>query len=510
MVSNYLRRWPLRTLLVVWLAASAYSALTMYGFHQEDEVGQITAFYLHKAGELSADELPWEHKHAVRPWIQPAVYFALFGGEISRSGYNHLFFERVSYVLSFFLIVAAVLAFGSLLMKGRDGPLRRGSVLAVAVVASVWFLPSFALRHSSEALAAVLLVGFLWLWERGETRSGIYPAVAGALAGLTFWVRFHTGIFFVGWFVAGLAFRRRERYWLSIGRMAIAFVAVCAAMVVVDSWGYGRFELTPWNYFEDQVVKDVASYFGVFGVEWYFVEGSLALLNPLFFVWFAIVMRRGWGDRFSRSVACGIAVFFVVHSLTPHKELRFLVPVLPIAMLLVARDFLWRDWTAAWERRVAHPVYLRVVIGLNIAAFVLFAASGTKSPRNQVEFSVWKIETPATVFSATNLFQYFDGALEEPPFFVGLPDVGLLNARFRKPPGVEYVYAPPERFYEACSTDPHAYVLVTSGQSDRGGQLIDDEKVVSQEEFPPSWLAGLLSSTRTWRFKLVRCVDLPG
>ncbi len=97
-------------------------------------------------------------------------------------------------------------------------------------------------------------------------------------------------------------------------------------MVVVDSWGYGRFELAPWNYFEDQVVKDVASYFGVSGVEWYFVAGSLALLNPLFFVWFAIVMQRGWGDRFSRSVACGIAVFFVVHSLTPHKELRFLVP----------------------------------------------------------------------------------------------------------------------------------------------------------------------------------------
>ena len=511
MFREYLRRRPLQVLLIVWLAASAYSALTMYGFHQEDEVGQITAFYLHKAGVLTADELPWEHKHAVRPWVQPAVYYALFQGVIARDGYNHLFFERVSYLLSFFLVAVGALAFAWLLgERCRDRVLPHGAALGVAAACSAWFLPSFALRHSSEALSAVLLISFLWVWERGERRAGFYPALAGMVAGLTFWVRFHTGFFYLGWFVAHFWFQRRARDWRKIVKAALGFGAICGSMVLLDSWGYGRFELTPWNYFEEQVVNDVASYFGASGVEWYFVEGSLALLNPLFFLWFGIAVWRRWGDRLSRSIGCGVALFLFVHLLTPHKEMRFLAPVLPVAMLLIAWDFVSRERGVDRADWATHPLYLRLVIGLNVAAFSLFAVIGTKSARNQIEYALWRIETPATVYSATNLFQHFDRALEAPPFFEGLPEAGLLSAKFRKPPEVEYVYAPPERFNEACSLEPDGYLLVTSDQSDRGGALIEYGEIVAESEFPPGWISKLLSGTRTWRYKLVACSQLRG
>lgn len=510
MVANYFRRQPLRALLAVWLAASAFSALTMFGFHQEDEVGQITAFYLHKAGVVSADELPWEHLHAARPWIQPAFYSALFGSAISRGGYNHLYFERLSFVISFFLVAIATIAFGSLLTRGLERRASRRSLLGVAAVTCVWFLPSFVLRHSSEALAAILLIGFLWMWQRGENRGGSYTAAAGAIAALAFWVRFHTGFFFLGWFLALVGIRGRRGSLGSMVQAALAFGSVCGLMVLVDWWGYGRVELTPWNYFHEQVLKDVAGYFGTSGVGWYVVEGSLALLNPLFFVWLAVAISKSWGDRFSRSISCGVGLFFLVHSLTPHKELRFLVPVLPLAMLLVARYFITRDEETTWDQRLAHPWYLRIVVGLNVAAFLLFAASGTKSPRNQVEFALWKADTPATVFSATNLFQHFDRALGDPPFFKTRPEDGFLISRFRKPPNLDYVYSPPDRFSEACSSEPGAYVLITSDQSDRGGSLIESQEIASRAEFPPAWLAGLLSRTRTWRFKLVRCRDLPG
>ena len=501
---NYFYRDPLKALLAIWLVASAYSAVTMYGFHHEDEVGQITAFYLHKSGVLTADELPWEHTYAVRPWIQPAIYYALFRKAIAGQGYNHLLFERVSYVLSFFLVMAAVLAFGSLLVRGNGGSKPPTSCLGVAAATCAWFLPSFSLRHSSEAFAAVLLIGFLWTWESSEHGRGPYAVLAGVLAGLTLWVRFHTAFFFLGWLAARFFGGREGRLWTRMGQAAASCGVACAAMVLVDWWGYGRLELTPWNYFREQVIKDVASYFGTSGWSRYLVGGSLALLNPLFFVWLALAIRRNWPDPFSRTVSCGVGLFFLIHLLTPHKELRFLVPVLPLAMLLVARDFLFQNPESLWGRRLAHPVYLRLVVILNLVAFAVFAASGTKSPRNHIEFALWGIDRPTTVFSATNLFQHFDRVFEE-PFFEGLP---LLNARFRKPADLEYVYVPPTRFLEACRSEPAAYVLITSGQSDRGGRLIEDQDLIPETEFPPAWAAPLLSQTRTWRFKLIRCTSL--
>ena len=96
----------------------------------------------------------------------------------------------------------------------------------------------------------------------------------------------------------------------------------------------------------------------------------------------------------------------------------------------------------------------------------------------------------------------------DPPFFQGRPADEGLNARFRKPADLKYVYVPPARFPDACASEPAAYVLVTSAEDDRGGRWMEDPNLVSVEQFPPPWAVRLLSKTPTWRFKLVRCASL--
>ncbi len=490
-------------MLIAWLVASAYSALTMYGFYQEDEVGQITAFFLQKAGVLSSDELPWEFHDAVRPWFQPAIYYALFHSMVDQDGYNHLLFERSAYLLSFLLVCGGVVGFAALLFEKGDSNVRI-RWLAIAAATCPWFLPSFLLRHSSEALAAVLLILFILAWERSEREPGLRCVLAGGLAALAFWVRFHTGFFLVGWFVSRVTWHDRKGIGRRLFEAGVGFALVCLLMLTLDWWGYGRFELTPLNYFREQVLHGRASTFGTSGPFWYFVQGSLTLLNPLFFVWLALAIRRGWHDRLSRTVSSGAMFFLMAHLLTPHKELRFLIPILPLAILLIARDFLAerpRRWTA-------HPAYLRVVVGLNVAAFLLFAAMGTKGPRHQIEYALWAIERPATVLSATNLFQHFDREVEPSPFFDDQPKTQRLNARFRKPADLQYVYTPPDRFVEACASEPDAYALITSGQAGDGKPWIDDRSLQPESQFPPAWAAGLLSRTRTWRYKLMLCANV--
>ena len=55
-VLSFLRAHPAA---VLWWLVCLYTALTLYGFYQEDEFGQITAFYLHKAGIVGIGEMPW-------------------------------------------------------------------------------------------------------------------------------------------------------------------------------------------------------------------------------------------------------------------------------------------------------------------------------------------------------------------------------------------------------------------------------------------------------------------
>ena len=497
---------PGRILLVAWLCASAYSALTMYGFYQEDEVGQITAFFLQKAGVLSSGELPWEFHDAVRPWFQPAVYYALFQSLVAQGGYQHLLFERLAYLLSFVLVCGGVYGFKLLLFE-KGGSDSKVAWLAVSAATCAWFLPSFLLRHSSEALAGVLLMLFILVWEKGEREPSPRCILAGGLAALAFWVRFHTGFFLVGWFAARLAWSRGKGLAPRLPRAAAGFLAVCLLMLTLDWWGYGRFELTPLNYFREQVLHGRASTFGTSGPLWYFIQGSLTLLNPLFFVWLALAIRRNWDERFARTVSSGVILFFLAHLMTPHKELRFLIPILPLAILLIARDFLSERPRSDRIRWMTHPAYLSAVVSLNVAAFLLFAAMGTKGPRHQIEYALWSMERPATVFSATNLFQHFDREVEPPPFFDDQPATGRLNARFRKPADLQYVYSPPDRFAQACASEPEAYVLITSGQERDGRPWIDDRNLRPESQFPPAWAAGLLSGTRTWRHKLVGCAN---
>ncbi len=126
---------------------------------------------------------------------------------------------------------------------------------------------------------------------------------------------------------------------------------------------------------------------------------------------------------------------------------------------------------------------------------------------SRVDPVLWELPEGTTVLSATDLYYYFDEERAEPQF----PSGGPYVAKFRKPPGLRYVYVPPEQFGTACADEPSAHVLLTSSQQssalDRPRPLVD-RPFPSLSRFPPSCLASLpLPYRRLWRYKLVACDD---
>ena len=507
-----------RFAVAAWLGVAALSCVLMYGEHHSDEIGQISAFYLHKAGVMSADSMPWEYPARIRPWLQPALYYVLLGWLVdaeAANGYPHLLLERAMLLLQFALLAGAVWLLRPLLLAAPLASSRQR--LAVAGWALLWFAPSMLVRHSSEAFATALWAAFAGVWWRVETgrdhQTGL-GVLSGLLAGLSVWGRFHLGLLVAPFWIARWFDRSGKRPSKALLGFAVGILIAVGTGVAVDSWGYDEPTFSPWRYFASNIIDDRASGFGVSPWHQYVADVAVLTLNPLIWAWFgwaAWVTRR---QPFYRSLSIGMAVFVVAHMAVPHKEARFLLPLFaPGTLLLLSAFSSLRDGEAAGRQRWLFALpYLRFVIVLNAVALVGYTALGLVNDRGRVDRALWRLPYgEQTVLSATNLFGQFDGHVE------AAPNSGVTRELFRsftQPPWVSYVYVSPAGLAEACAERPDALLLRTNheqapdGVVRRHADRLRDEDTAQTvvAEFPPSWLqsdAGWFE--RMWRFSLVRC-----
>ncbi|KAI5186529.1 GPI mannosyltransferase 3 [Nematocida homosporus] len=107
--------------------------------------------------------------------------------------------------------------------------------------------------------------------------------------------------------------------------------------ILIDSWFYGELVVSPFEFIRVNLVYGVSKLFGV-------LPGYVVL-------WFVVVLLGGYTGLL---VFCRVsylnlevvvpAVYLVVHSLIGHKEMRFLLPVLPFFNLIIAKN-MRRVWS---------------------------------------------------------------------------------------------------------------------------------------------------------------------
>ncbi len=504
--------------VVGWLVVAALSSLLIYGAHHADELGQVSAFYLLKAGVMDVASMPWEYPQRMRPWLQPGLYYVLFGWfvqPVTADGYPHLLLERAALIVQLLLLTGAVWMLRPLLLAAPLTSKRQR--LAAACWALTWFAPAMLVRHSSEAFATVLWAASAAVWWRVETGRGrpeTLGIASGLLAGLSVWGRFQLGLLIAPFWLARWFDRKSTRPDRALVGFAFGILVAVGLGVATDSWGYGELTLSPWRYFAANVLEDRASGFGVSPWHRYIGDVTTLTLNPLIWAWFgwaAWVTRR---SAFYRSLSIGIATFVLAHSAIPHKEARFLLPLFAPATLLMLQAFSFmREGDAAGRQRWLFALpYLRFVIALNVIALVGYTMFGLVSDRGRVDRALWRLPpTEQTVFSATNLFGHFDGYLND------APHPGIVREsyrRFTKPGWVDYVYVPPGGFAQACADRPEALVLRTNHEQGADGVIRlhaeplhrDDLRSGVIAEFPPTWLQSEARwFARLWRFSLTRC-----
>jgi phosphatidylinositol glycan class B len=344
------------------------------GYHQEDEHYQIIEFANYKLGLLDSQKLAWEFKEQIRPGFQPLLCFLLFKifSAVGISDvYNLAFLLRaITAMFSTVIIWKFVNSYKTLLFD---------NLIPYFVFLSffLWFLPYINVRFSSETWSGMLLLlGLALVLQFKDSHSMGEFFTIGLVFGLSILFRYQSALAIMGvyiWLISIAKIKLKQ-----LVSVSLAIFAVLLMGVLIDYWLYGQFTLTLFNYFYINLIRGVASNFGV--NPWYeylryifFSPGPIGILIII-----ALLILISYDPK--NILLWAITPFLVIHSMIPHKELRFLYPIanlVPIILVLAYQIIYHKLKPTLPLRTHKYIPFLLLILLFMINAAGLFAiASG--------------------------------------------------------------------------------------------------------------------------------------
>lgn len=291
------------------------------GYYHADEQFQIIEFAGLKLGFNEATDLAWEYEAGIRPALQPAIAYVAVKilNIFTENPYLQAFLLRL---LTGLMALIAIRRFILATESKFHGKYKK---LYVLTSYFLWFLPLIFTRFSSEAWSGILLIlaiSEIIKHPKINTKSFIK---IGCLLGFAFLFRYQSAFVSIG-LLGWLIFIQKERIITLL--KTICVILSCVALgILVDSWFYEEFIVTAWNYFDYNIIQDVASTFGTKHFLWYFYAIIKYTFLPIG-VLIGLAFLYALIERPKSIYLWGFLPLFIVHSLIPHKEIRFLFPVI--------------------------------------------------------------------------------------------------------------------------------------------------------------------------------------
>lgn len=325
--------------LVVGLALRVWLSLTDDGIYWPDEIYQS----LEPAHRLvfGYGLVAWEFKEGARNWALPG----LIAGVLKVASVIGLDDPRAYLTfLRFTLSVASLgAALGAYLLARAYG----GGTLAASAGAALIALAAPAIYLGPRALsevpsAATIPLGFaLALWPRAGMRR---HAVGTSLLGISVLFRLQNGLFAAG-LVAILAARRQ---WRQAIEASIVLAVWVGFLGLLDQLTWGGWFASVFNYISFNLDPVRTAIFEKPPADYYL----LVILTSMGLGAIALIALAAFGATRAPGITLVAVGFVLVHSAIAHKELRFVLPALPmfasVAGLGVQR-FLDRRGGRTWE-----------------------------------------------------------------------------------------------------------------------------------------------------------------
>lgn len=237
--------------------------------------------------------------------------------------------------------------------------------LFIYLTSLYFFMPLLSTRTFGETVSMpwiMMGVGLLQ-WGRMERSPRFFMLGFISLA-IACLFRFQNGLIFISCFLVLLA-ERKAHVW----RAAVMGGAVWTLLqLTIDLLSYGR----PFESFLGHLVvnRHGGSQYG--SQPWYV---HLALLTACSLFPFSLVFVRRIGSLMPRHrlAVYSLAVFVIVHTFVAHKEERYMSPILPLFLALMAAT-----WSEARDSRWARYLYYPVFGVLNFGLLLIITVSNSQ------------------------------------------------------------------------------------------------------------------------------------
>ncbi len=270
--------------------------------------------------------VPWEWVQGVRSWVYPG-FLGLLWKVLAALGAT----RAETFVISAKLVsvVLAVLGVEASIRLGQRLAGAKAAALAGVLVALFPAMVLFGSKCMTETVSApmVVIAGLLFLPSGTRTSSIRRAALAGVMLGLAVFCRYQNGIIVAGF----MLLLWTERRWKDSLGYAAGLAAIGAFGGGLDwiIWGVPLHSFIAYARFH---AETGAAAGGTDPFAYYFVTTwrSAGVVTALVALGLIAATPKYW-----REVAV-CALYVVVHSLVPHKEYRYITPIVPFMLTYAA------------------------------------------------------------------------------------------------------------------------------------------------------------------------------
>jgi phosphatidylinositol glycan class B len=120
------------------------------------------------------------------------------------------------------------------------------------------------------------------------------------------------------------------------------------------SWDFQELIFTPFLFFKVNVVNSISLFYGVHTWHWYLTQGIPIIFTTflpfLVYGFYCIYTDKTIYHRFKTLLFLSVWVI-IIYSLLPHKEFRFIFPIVPILLMVVAYA-IQHIGSLRWRKRI--------------------------------------------------------------------------------------------------------------------------------------------------------------
>jgi Alg9-like mannosyltransferase family len=258
---------------------------------------------------------------------------------------------------------------------------KRGSIKSAResglLLAILFFMPMLSVRNLVEVVCSVPLLLATWYIVKSEKENWKHALMAGIMLGIAFSVRFQTVFFLSGLALALLLLKQWKNFFYVCTGFIIS-VGIIQTFTDIIIWKKPFIELTEYVRYN---IENKESY-GVSAWHKFLLLTAGILIPPM-----SLLIITGFLSNWKKNLILFLPafLFFVVHSLIPNKQERFILPVIPF--IVIAGIIGWNNLLIKFDKKIWLQKLTRVswIVFFILNTIPLFVVSTSYSKRSRVE-----------------------------------------------------------------------------------------------------------------------------